>query len=194
MPRLYQGYPLALVFKCAPRHSYLVTVLCRSSTTLIVRENAMRSEFEHHALMTLGEKLRFTDDVTLELMAGILDITCRRAPLLPRAKVLQLEQQLDAGAWTDAALALTELELPLWHIRRIVYDGGEWHCALSRQRELPDWLDQSIEARHAHLALAIVIAMIEAQLITASSSNSSVPETLSNSDADYIPLCCDNFA
>jgi len=39
-----------------------------------------------------------------------------------------------------------------------------------------------------------VIAMIEAQLITASSSNSSVPETLSNSDADYIPLCCDNFA
>ena len=27
-----------------------------------------------------------------------------------------------------------------WQVRRIVYDAGEWHCALSRQRELPDWV------------------------------------------------------
>jgi len=41
-------------------------------------------------------------------------------------------------------LALIDLELPPWQVRRIAYDEGEWHCALSRQRELPDWLDQSI--------------------------------------------------
>ena len=47
-------------------------------------------------------------------------------------------------------------------VRRITYDGGEWHCALSRERELPEWLDQAVEARHASLALAILSAYIEA--------------------------------
>ena len=59
--------------------------------------------------------------------------------------------------------------------RRIAYDEGEWYCALSRQRELPDWLDQSIEARHADLALAILSAFVEAQRISAPSSRTSVP-------------------
>jgi hypothetical protein len=53
---------------------------------------------------------------------------------------------------------LRNLLSPLWHIRRIAYDAGEWHCAISRQRELPDWLDQSIEARHPDLALAMMRA------------------------------------
>ena len=78
-------------------------------------------------------------------------------------------------AWTDAALALIDLELPLWQVRRIAYDEGEWHCALSRERELPDWLDQSIEARHTDLALAILSAFVEAQRISAPSSQTSVP-------------------
>src|SRR5689334_3084380 len=95
-----------------PRHGSM-PVQCN-----LVRENAMRSAFEHHALMALRDKLRVTEVVTPELMAEILDVTCRRAPLLrSSAKVLHLKQLLDAGAWTDAALALLELELPLWHIR-----------------------------------------------------------------------------
>ena len=56
-------------------------------------------------------------------------------------------------AWTDAALALIDLELPMWQLRRIAYHDGEWYCVLSRECELPDWLDRSIEARHADLAL-----------------------------------------
>jgi hypothetical protein len=157
-----------------------------------MRENAMRSGFEQN--VALSDKLRVTDDVTPELMAEILDVTCRRAPLLRNsAKVLRIKQLFDARAWTDTALALVELELPLWHIRRIGYDAGEWHCALSRQRELPDWLDQSIDVRHPHLALAILIAIIEAQQITASFSSTSVPGTSTKLEADYIPVCCDDF-
>ena len=65
------------------------------------------------------------------------------------------------GAWTDAALALIELELPQWRVRRLAYDDGEWYCSLSRGRELPDWLDQPVEGRHADLALAILSAFVE---------------------------------
>ena len=41
------------------------------------------------------------------------------------------------AAWTEAALALIDLELPQWQVRRIAYDEGEWYCALSRAREFP---------------------------------------------------------
>ena len=43
---------------------------------------------------------------------------------------------------------------PIWNCRggssrRITYEQGEWYCALSRQRELPDCSINSIEGRHA---------------------------------------------
>jgi hypothetical protein len=133
--------------------------------------------------------------MTSELMAEILNVTQRRAPFQGhRAKVLHLQQLVDARAWTDAALALIELELPLWHIRRIAYDAGEWHCALSRQCELPDWLDQAVESRHANLTLAILSTFVEAQGTVTAASRASVPSVSSGGEATCnIPVCCDNF-
>jgi hypothetical protein len=84
--------------------------------------------------------------------------------------------------------------LPQWHVRRLAYDDGEWHCALSRQRELPDWLDQSIETRHADLALAILSAFVEAQRISATSIRTSVPSAPWRADTLYEPICSGNFA
>ena len=119
-------------------------------------------------------------------------------PALPfrgqSGKTARVEQLIQSGAWTDAALALIDLELPQWQVRRLAYDEGEWHCALSRERELPDWLDQSIEARHADLALAILSAFVEAQRISAPSSRTSVPAVPQDANPLYEPLCSDNFA
>ena len=155
----------------------------------------MRIASEYHALMSLGAKLRAADDVTPELMAEILEVSGRRFLLRAHGEQARYFNQLiEARAWVDVALVLLELELPLWHVRRIAYDGGEWYCALSRQRELPDWLDQSIEARHRNLALAILIAFVEAQPATEPLSDTSVPSSFGRLDPDYIPLCCDNFA
>jgi len=150
---------------------------------------------ERHTSLTLAAKLRAADVVTAELMAEILEVSRRRLLLQGhREPARYLDQLIEARAWIDAALALLELELPLWHIRRIAYDGGEWHCALSRQRELPDWLDESIETRHSDLALAILIAFVEAQAVTISQSGTSVPVSSGRLTPDYIPFCCDNFA
>jgi len=100
---------------------------------------------------------------------------------------------IQTGAWIDVALALIDLELPSWRVRRIAYDGGEWHCALSREPELPDWLDQSVEARHADLALAMLSVFLEAQSL-ARSGRPSVPAVHCRAGEPTIAMCCDNFA
>jgi hypothetical protein len=143
----------------------------------------------------LGERLRDACAVTPLLIAEIIREACRRFPSQGQAgKTERIDQLIRMGAWTDAALALIELELPQWRIRRLTYDDGEWHCALSRQRELPDWLDQSVEGRHADLALAILSAFVEVQSTSAPSSRTSVPAAGRRENPLYEPLFTDNFA
>ena len=115
---------------------------------------------------TLGDRLRDAYGVTAEFLSDIIKETCRRFPSAEgSAKAARVERLIQSQAWTDAALALIDLELPQWQVRRLAYDEGEWYCALSRQREVPDWLDESIETRHANLALAILSAFIEARRV-----------------------------
>jgi hypothetical protein len=143
----------------------------------------------------LSNRLRDAPAATAEIMSEIVGKTCRRFPLLGRTeKTARIERLIGSAAWTDAALALIDLELPQWQVRRIAYDDGEWYSALSRQRELPDWLDRSIEARHADLALSILSAFVEVQRIAAPSSKISVPSVPRYEAALYAPLCSDNFA
>ena len=149
---------------------------------------------EHHEAGQFNERLRAAHAVTAELMSEIIGEACRRFPSTgQREKTARIERLIKSEAWTDAALALIELELPLWQVRRIAYDEGEWYCALSRERELPDWLDRSIEAGHADLPLAILGAFVEAQRISAPRSMTSVPAISHDANSLYEPLCSDNF-
>ena len=149
---------------------------------------------EPHTPVELGDRLRDAYAVTGEFLAEIISQTCRRFPSASRSgKTARIERLIQSGAWTDAALALIDLELPQWQLRRIVYDEGEWHCALSLERELPDWLDQSIEARHADLALAILSAFVEAERISAPADRTSVPAVRSDANRLYEAVCSDNF-
>ena len=56
---------------------------------------------------------------------------------------------------------LLAVELPAWKLRRLIYHDGEWHCAIARERELPEWLDDAIEAHHADLAMTILKAIVD---------------------------------
>lgn len=85
--------------------------------------------------------------------------SCKRLPAMRRtAEAQRLDRLVAAGAWMDAALALIEIELPAWHLRRLVFDDGEWHCALSTERHMPDWLDDAVETQDADMAVAIMKA------------------------------------
>jgi hypothetical protein len=136
--------------------------------------HSIRSE----QLATLAGRVSAADEATPELLFGIVGETARR--LFAPGEAAQLHQLIEVGALTEAAFALINLELPLWQIRRSTYDEGEWHCAVSRQRELPEWLDQAIETTHASLTLAIIGVYIETlRQIEASRepSRPSVPQT-----------------
>jgi hypothetical protein len=150
--------------------------------------HSIRSE----QLATLAGRVSAADEATPELLSGIVAETARR--LSVPGEAAQLHQLIQAGALTEAAFALINMELPLWQLRRITYDEGEWHCAMSRQRELPEWLDEAIETTHASLTLAIVSVYIETlRQIEASRepSRPSVPQTRGD---QFEPVCCDNFA
>ena len=140
------------------------------------------------------DRLRNAYAVTAEFLSDIIRATSRRLPSKPNARAARVERLIQSQAWTDAALALIDLELPQWQVRRLAYDDGEWYCALSRQRELPDWLDQSIETRHADLALAILSAFVEARRVSVPSSRTSVPSAPRRADTLYEPIYSDNFA
>jgi len=143
----------------------------------------------------ISNRLLDACSVTAELMADIISQTCRRHPSLgERGKTARVEHLIQSGAWTDAVLALIDLELPQWQVRRLAYDDGEWHCALSRERELPDWLDRAIETHHADLALAILSAFVEARQLGAPESRTSVPTVSRRVGTLYPPLLVDNFS
>src|SRR6476620_8930974 len=137
----------------------------------------------------LGDRIRDAYVVTVEFLSDIIHQTSRRFPSESRSsKAARVERLIQSGAWTDAALALIDLELPQWQIRRIAYDEGEWHCALSRQRELPEWLDQPVEARHTDLALAILSAFVEARRVSVPPSRTSVPVVPQDVNPQYEPV------
>jgi hypothetical protein len=145
-----------------------------------------------HDPAALGRRLRKADAMTRPLMRDVIDTACRRIPSLGQSeRTARLSRLIDAEAWADAALTLMELELPLWQVRRIAYDDGEWHCALSRERELPDWLDSAVEARHPDLAIALLLAFAEAPATV--TSRPSVPSVRPAANPLYEPVACDHY-
>jgi len=147
------------------------------------------------AFSRLAVRIRDANAVTAELLSEVIREACSRLPSVRRTQHFkQLEQYIQSCAWTDAALVLLALELPQWQVRRVVYDAGEWHCALSRQRELPDWVDQSVEACHADLALAILSALVEVQCVGIVPTETASVPPFRRTEPLRMPFCCDNFA
>ncbi|MDE5461125.1 hypothetical protein [Bradyrhizobium sp. CSS354] len=154
----------------------------------------MTAARRHHEPPSLSDRLRSTQAMTRPLMLDIIAHACRRFPSLGQSeRTARIMRLVDVEAWADAALALMELELPLWQVRRIAYDEGEWHCALSRERELPDWLDAAVEAHHADLALALLSAFVEVEASILAVSRPSAPTVRSAPDPLYEPVGCENF-
>jgi hypothetical protein len=112
-----------------------------------------------------------------------------------RAKTARIGRLIESGAFIESALALVELELPKWKLRRIACDEGVWLCELTKQWNVPDWLSDTAEFRHGSLPLAILGAFMEARRLDekAGESSSSVPRCPIGRSRD-VTVCCDNFA
>src|ERR1700723_2224617 len=86
----------------------------------------------------LDEELRAAPQPAPGLFGKIIGSACTRIPVLSRSgKTNRIDRLIEAGAWTDAALALIELELPAWKLRWLAYESDEWICSLTRQPNVP---------------------------------------------------------
>ena len=149
---------------------------------------------QNEQLRALQAQLRRARAVTPGLMADVLALVAERysAPsYLACAK--RIDALIEAEAWTDAALALLDLELPQWKLRRIARDDSEWRCCVGKQRPLPEWLDDTVECGHPVLPLALFDALIEARLVALTFATPTARSVVPSArDTEYV--CCDNFA
>jgi hypothetical protein len=119
----------------------------------------MRLVLQRDNEILLTDRLRDASAVSAPLVRDIMEFVRRRHSHPGQTSAItRIERLIAEEAWADVALALIDLELPQWQLRRLAYDGGEWHCALSRRREVPDWLDQAVEASHPDLPGALLEA------------------------------------
>jgi hypothetical protein len=137
--------------------------------------------------------LQLASAPTAGLFSKVMQGACARLPALKGlGSAARLERLIDAGAWAEAALALVELEMPAWSVRRLACERGEWVCSLSRQPNLPIAVDDTAEASHEVLALAILRAVIEVRRRSAAAEmKSAVPSVAASSQRMF---CCDSFA
>jgi hypothetical protein len=141
----------------------------------------------------LGDELRGAPGPGFDLFAKVIASACTRIPVVGKTgKATRIGKLIEANAWTEAALAMVELELPAWKLRRVVYENGEWLCSLTRQPNLPVGFDECVEADHAVLPLAILQAFIEARRVgnDDDAARSLLPRIR---PADDSMICCDNF-
>ena len=143
----------------------------------------------------LDRELHSAPAVTAPIFRKLVESgACTRLPSLRQmGKTITLDRPIEAGAWADAAIALVGLELPNWSLRRLVYEDGEWLCSLSRQPNLPIFLDEPGEGSHAVLALAVLRAFIAARCMSVATPQmtASVPLVLPR---PAFVFCCDNLA
>jgi hypothetical protein len=140
----------------------------------------------------LTEQLRLAPTPTSELISDV--IVGAFSVLKRTGKAALIDRLIGSGAWTDAALALVEIELPAWKFRRLVLEDGEWLCSLSRQPNLPAEFDDSADARHEVLPLAILGALVEARRKTGAARMTSTPTVRQARPTSGYAVCCESFA
>jgi hypothetical protein len=142
----------------------------------------------------LEDRIRRAPAPSPVLISDIVAHACTRLPTMKKAgKFPGFDRLIEAEAWFDVALALLKTELPSWSIRRIIYDGGEWFCSLTNSPNLPTALDDTADAHHQSLPLAILGALLEARKRTLPSPTS-VQVASENRPNMIGAMSCENFA
>jgi len=148
----------------------------------------------------LADSLRRADQPAPDIISAVTQGARTRLPLLNRtgAHALQVDRLVDVSAWTDLAIAIVAIELPGWKIRRLLYEDGAWTCSLSKQVNLPLGWDDTVDASHQNLPLAILSAFVEVRRRDAerTAEARTVPqvETMKTDATKGDAVCCENFA
>jgi hypothetical protein len=147
---------------------------------------------EEQCLEALEERLRCARSIAPELINRVIVQACPRLGSSNPATKASVEHLVEAGAWVDVSLALLQIGVPYWRIRRLVFEDGEWLCSLSRQPWLPLGMDELAEARHELLPLSVLIALVQARR-TAVMPTRTVTSVPKMRPAEAWTIGCDNY-
>ena len=143
------------------------------------------------SLARLDERLRASATPDDNLFSEVLTLASSTRSTRDRGGA-RIAQLIANSAWTDAALALIAFGLPNWKLRHLAHENGEWFCSLTSHPCLPVEIDDTADACHETLPLAILRAFVEARRRDGPMRRTitSVPNVKESSST----LCCDNFA
>ena len=145
-------------------------------------------------LERLEYDLRLATAPAPSLFSRVIADACTRIPALRTAgKIPHIDRLVAAGAWTDAAFALIAIELPAWQIRRLWHEENAWFCSLSQRPAWPAMLDDTADATHEELPLAVLLAFLQARRMSAPALGARSPIPHMQQAADGT-VSCDNFA
>lgn|SRR6185437_10118768 len=145
-------------------------------------------------LEALEGQLKNETVLTPDLIRKVITDACTRLPTMKKAgKSIGLERLIEIGAWCDATLALIEIELPQWSIRRLAHEDGESFCSLSRQPALPIEFDDTADASHPVLPLAILAAFLEARRRAGAARATRAATVPQVRATEGNAICTDNF-
>lgn len=115
-------------------------------------------------LRSLLSRIETASRPTFGLVGELLRRACPRlkgAPH-PRNPVLRL---IEAEAWVDLGFWLVGWELPDWAIHRLSCDDSRWDCAICVRGLAINWVEDVAEFQHDDPALAILGALVQAQIL-----------------------------
>ena len=117
---------------------------------------------ERH-LWALRSEIDSAPEPTKDLVADVLYYACPRlqASLTPNDLVVRL---IEAEAWIELGLWLIGWELPDMDVHQLTRGDHAWNCSICVRGLASNWLGDVADFQHESLALAILGALVEAQL------------------------------
>ena len=117
---------------------------------------------ERH-LWALRSEIDCAPEPTKALVADVLYYACPRlqASLTPNDLVVRL---IEAEAWIELGLWLIGWELPDMDVHQLTRGDHAWNCSICVRGLASNWLGDVADFQHESLALAILGALVEAQL------------------------------
>jgi hypothetical protein len=93
-------------------------------------------------------------------MSAVIATACPHFRALSAAAKAKVNWLIQAGAWTDATLALVQLELPQGEVLRLSHNQGNWTCSFSKPPKAQGEHREIAAASHRVLPLAILRALV----------------------------------
>ena len=114
-------------------------------------------------LRVLLSRIDGAPEPTRDLVAEILQRACPRLTfgITPSDLVVRL---IEAEAWVELGLWLIGWELPDWSVHQLCRGDHSWNCSIGIRGLARNWVDDVADFQHDSLPLAILGALVAAQL------------------------------